>query len=185
MKSITLMSVLLMLLFTLTYSQIVKTNNTNVSNYRINKIECDIAKNESFDSTFLLSGNKIRLRCNTECFGDYSVPDTINESVVDLYQNRLFRFKLTSSLIDTQFIVTKKIIKNIYKDRIVYTKSLLVLPMIEKIDTINNTILIHAAFMYPQGMGGTDFFEDVFFDISVEGKVEFKKLILYQEPGLN
>ena len=34
-------------------------------------------------------------------------------------------------------------------------------------------------------MGGTDFFEDVFFDISVEGKVEFKKLILYQEPGLN
>jgi hypothetical protein len=183
MKPLAFMSVLLITLFTLSYSQTKNDSRPKVSNQAIRKIECNIFKDESFDSTFIMNGNIIRLRCTTECQGDYSVPDTINESVVDLYQNRLFRFKLKSSEIDTQFVVTKEIIKEIYKDRNVYIKSLLVYPRIESIDTLNKTILIHAAFMYPRGLGGTDFFDDVLFDVTSKGKLVFKEILEYQEPG--
>jgi hypothetical protein len=185
MKTLAFMTALLITLFTLSYSQTKNDSSPKVSNRTIRKIECNIFKDESFDSTFIMNGNKIRLSCNTECQGDYSVPDTINESVVELFQNRLFRFKLKGSTIDTQFVVTKEIIKEIYKDRNVYIKSLLVYPRIESIDTLNKTILIQAAFMYPRGLGGTDFFEDVLFEITSKGKVVFKELIYYQQPGKN
>ncbi len=59
------------------------TDNYKSSKYSFRKIEYK-KQDESFDSTFVMKGNKVRLSCNTECFNDFSITDTINDSIINL-----------------------------------------------------------------------------------------------------
>jgi hypothetical protein len=185
MRHIPLISIIALALFSFCCSQTKKNSQPLSSNYITKEIECNIFEEESFDSTFMVNGEETRLKCSTECFEKYSVPDTINDSIVEIYQDRLFRFSLKNSLVDTQFVVSKELIKNYYGDQNTYLKSLLVLPSIENIDTLNNSVLIHSAFMFPSGLGGSDFFEDVLFEITSRGKVIFKEIKEYKDTGFN
>jgi len=147
------------------------------------KVGCDIQKDESFDTTIIINNSKVRLKCITECFNEFTIFDTINDSLVKLYQDRLFKFTIRSQQIEKEIIVTKKLIKKEYTDILTYEKSLMVYPRFEKIDTANNSLMIHAAFMYPRGLLGTDFYDDVFFELTLDGKVIFIKIVPYQAPG--
>lgn len=148
--------------------------------YRFQKIEY-VKQNESFDSIFIMNGNKVRLTCNTECFNDFSIADTINDSTINLYQDRFLKFVLTSNEIDTQIVVTKEIIKNIYNDNSTYKNSVLALPRIEKINSTNNCILIHSLFLYPSSLVGTNFLEEIRFEITMKGKVSFNEVLMPPE----
>jgi hypothetical protein len=185
MKSLSLFSFLILAMLCLCCNQTKKISDSKSTKYQTKKISCNIFTEESFDSTFKFKGDGTTLKCKTECFNDYVVPDTINDSIIELYQERLFRFSLKNSIVDTQFVVTKELIKDKYSDRNVYNKSLLVYPRIEHIDTLKNTILIHSEFMYPSGLEGTDFFESILFEINLRGQVTLKEIKEYEEPGMD
>lgn len=148
--------------------------------YSFQKIEYK-KQNESFDSTFIMKGNKIRLSCNTECFNDFSIADTINDSTINLFQDRFLKFVLTSNEIDTQIVVTKEIIKDIYNNNLTYKSSVLAFPRIEKINSNNNSILIHSLFLFPSCLVGTNFLEEISFEITMKGKVSFKEVLMPPE----
>lgn len=157
---------------------------TKRSNYSINEIEGIPTKEESFDTMLRFNGDSIRLKCLTKCEKKFSISDTINDSTVNLYQDRYFEFELQNNSKEIQFKVTKNLIKDHYNDS-TFRKSLLVYPSIDLIDTVKKTINIRSAFMYPSGLGGTDFFETVLFEISLDGKVKLIKVIPYQQPGMD
>lgn len=150
--------------------------------YAFQKIEYK-KQDESFDSTFILKGDKIRLSCYTESFIDFSIADTINDSIVNLYQDRFLNFSLSSNKIDTQIVVTKEIIKNIYNDNSTYKSSVLAFPRIEKINATNNSVLIHSLFLYPSSLDGTNFLEEITFEINMKGKVFFKEVLMPSEEA--
>lgn len=156
-----------------------KKETTN-KKYSFQKIEYK-THDESFDSTFIVNGNKVRLSCITECFNDFSIADTINDSIINLYHDRFLKFALKSNKIDTQIVVTKEIIKNIYNDNSTYRSSVLAFPRIEKSNFSNNSVLIHTMFLYPSSLDGTNFLEEIIFEITAEGKVSFNKVILPPE----
>lgn len=133
--------------------------------------------NESFDSTFVLKGDTVRLVCTTECFNDFSIPDTVNGSMINLYQDRFLKFELTSNKIDTQIVVTKEIIKNLYHDNSTYKSSVLAFPRIEKVNAATNSVLIHTLFLYPGSLDATNFMEEIIFEITAKGKVSFTEVI--------
>ena len=149
----------------------------------IQKVACNIQKNESFDTTVILNNIKVRLKCITECSDGFTIYDTINDTLVKLYQDRLFKFILQSQKTEKEIIVTKRLLKKEYPDILIYDRSIMVYPRFEKIDSLNNSLMIHAAFMNPRGLLGTDLFDDVFFEITPDGKVVFNKIVPYQEPG--
>jgi hypothetical protein len=64
----------------------------------------------------------------------------------------------------------------------VYEKSVLAFPRFEKIDTSENAVMIHARFLFPRGLEGSDEFDDIFFDIRPDGTVFLKKIEPYN-PG--
>jgi hypothetical protein len=163
-----------------------KTASTHgkTNNLITRKAECYISPNESFDSTFVINGEPNRLQCITECFGDYIVNDTINDSTIVLYRNRIFNFKLKNNEIDTQLVVTKDLIKEPYGVNSTFRNSVISFPKINAIDSENNSILMSLYFLYPIGLEGTDFFETIIFEITLKGKVNFKKIIPYEEPGV-
>jgi hypothetical protein len=185
MRSLSFLSITLLGIIILCCKPTRTTNDVKQSNYIAKKIDCNVFHEESFDSTFSINGENIRLICKTECLNDFIVPDTINDSIINLYQDRLFKFTLKNYVVDTQFVVTKELIKDKYPDINVYLKSLLVYPRIDSIDTAKNAIIIHSAFMYPNGLEGTDFFESVLFEISARGKVKLIEIQDYEEPGLD
>lgn len=156
-----------------------KKETTN-KKYSFQKIEYK-KQNESFDSTFIMNSNKVRLTCNTECLNDFSIADTINDSTINLYQDRFLKFVLTSNEIDTQIVVTKEIIKDIYNSNSTYKSSVLAFPRIEKINFNNNSILIHSLFLYPSSLIGTNFLEEISFEITLKGKVSFNEVLLPPE----
>jgi len=178
MKIVAIISILI-----ISYSCYSQTNTYNSKNAE--KIGCNIYNEESFDTVFIMNGNSYNLICKTECNDDYTVPDTSRLGFIKLYQDRLFRFTLKSAVVDTQFIVTKELIKNQYKSHSVYLRSLLVYPRIESIDTVRKTILISAAFMYPSGLDGTDFCDDVTFYMDLNGKITLNKIKYYEPPGMD
>lgn len=155
-------------------------DNYNSLKYSFRKIEYN-KQDESFDSTFIMNGHKVRLSCNTECFNDFSIADTINDTIINLYKDRFLKFTLKNYKIDTQIVVTKEIIKNIYNDNSTYKSSVLAFPRIEKIDRTNNSILIHTMFLYPSSLNGTNFLEEIIFEVAAEGKVSLHKVILPPE----
>jgi len=163
----TIIFVLVLLLF---YCSCSNQKKENRKKYSFQKIEYK-KQNESFDSTFVMNGNKVRLTCNTECFNDFPIADTINDSTIYLYQDRFLKFMLKSNKIDTQIIVTKEIIRNIYNNNLTYNNSVLANPRIEKIDTDANFFLIHSLFLYPFSLDGTNYLEEIIFKLSLEGKV--------------
>lgn len=137
--------------------------------------------NESFDTTLVVNGKMVRLAGTTGCFDDFSIADTINDSTINLYQDRFLKFALTSNEIDTQIVVSKEIIRNLYNDNATYKKSVLAFPRIEKINSGNNSILVHSLFLYPGTLDGTNFLEEISFEISTKGKVSFKEVLLPPE----
>lgn len=153
------------------------TKKTTLKKYKFQKITCTVKKYESFDSTFFVNQNKIRLLCNTECFNDYSISDTINDSIINLYQDRFFKFSIMSNNVDTQIVVSKTIIKNIYNNNSTYNNSVLALPRIEKIYKATHSILIHSLFVYPRGLDGTNFLEEITFELSMKGKITSVKVL--------
>jgi len=159
-------------------------NENKKSKFSIIKIKGIPTKEESFDTTFRFNSDSMRLKCLTKCDENFSISDTINDSIVNLYQDRFFEFVLQNNSKDFQFKVTKDLIKDHYSDS-TFRKSVLVYPSIDSIDTVKKTIIIRSAFMYPSGMGGTDFFETVLFEISANGKVKLNKVIPYQQPGMD
>ncbi|HEY4788575.1 MAG TPA: hypothetical protein VIH57_21140 [Bacteroidales bacterium] len=156
----------------------------NKSKFSIHEIKSEITKEESFDTILRLKGGKIRFQCYTKCDDPYSVSDTINDSTINLYQNRYFDIKLQNDSTKTKLKITKELIKEVYGD-MTFKKSLLVYPSIDSLDTIKNIIKFKALFMYPGGLGGTDFFETIIFDISLNGKVKFDKIIHYEQPEID
>jgi len=148
--------------------------------YSFQKIEYQ-KQNESFDSTFVMNGNKVRLTCTAECFNDFSIADTINDSTINLYQDRFLKFVLTSNKIDTQIVVTKEIIKDLYDSNSTYRSSVLAFPRIEKINSDTSSVLVHALFLYPGSLIGTNFLEEISFEITLKGKVSFPKVLLPPE----
>ncbi len=172
----TLIYVLVSLLFC--FSCINK--KTTEKKYSFRKIEYK-KQNESFDSTFIMNGNKVRLSCITECFNDFSIADTINDSIIKLYQDRFLKFALKSNKIDTQIVVTKELIKDIYNDNSTYKSSVLAFPRIEKISSTNNSIFIHSLFLYPGSLVGTNFLEEISFEITLKGKVLFNEVLMPPE----
>ncbi|MDP3444483.1 MAG: hypothetical protein Q8T08_16615 [Ignavibacteria bacterium] len=172
----TLIYVLVLLLFCFSCNQKKKTDKK----YSFQKIEYK-KQNESFDSTFIVNGNKVRLTCNTECFNDFSIADTINDSTINLYQDRFLKFVLTSNVIDTQIVVSKEIIKDIYNNNSTFKSSVLAFPRIEKINYNNNSIEIHSLFLFPSGLIGTNFLEEISFEISLKGKVSFNEVLMPPE----
>lgn len=148
--------------------------------YSFQEIECK-KYDESFDSTFVVNGNKVRLVCNTECFNDCTIADTINDSIINLYPDRFLKFELKSNTIDTQFVVTKQIIKNIYHDNSTYRSSVLAFPRIEKINSAGNSVLIHTMFLCPGSFDATNFLEEIVLEITAEAKVSVHKIILPPE----
>jgi len=178
MRTLIYFLVLLLLGFSCTGKK--ATNDYKSLKYSFQKIEYK-KHNESFDSTFILEGNHVRLLCNTECFNDFSIADTINDSIINLYQDRFLKFELTSNKIDTQIVVTKEIIKNIYNDNSTYKSSVLAFPRIEKINFATNSVLVHTMFLYPGSLDATNFLEEIILEITAEGKVSFNKVILPPE----
>lgn len=152
------------------------------SQYTIHKIACIISDEESFDTTFTIKNDKYHLSCQTECFKEYSINDTINDSTINAYQNRFLRFHLKNNETDTVFIITKDLIRLKYDDNATYNQSILVLLKLKSIDYAHESIRISTAFMYPIGLEGTDFFEEVLFDIQSDGKVVLKDIIDYENP---
>jgi len=173
----TLIFVLVLLLFCFSCSNQKKKTDKK---YSFQKIEYK-KQNESFDSTFVMNGNKVRLTCNTECFNDFSIADTINDSTINLYQDRFLKFVLTSNDIDTQIVVSKEIIEDIYNNNSTYKSSVLAFPRIEKINSNNNSILIHSLFLYPSSLVGTNFLEEISFEITMKGKVSFNEVLMPPE----
>ena len=163
-----------------------ESDNYKSSKYSFQKIEYK-KQAELFDSTFIMKGNKVRLSCYTECFTDFSIADTINDSIINLYQDRFIKFELKSNQLDTQIVVTKEIIKDIYNNNSTYKRSVLAFPRIEKISSSTNSVLIHAMFLYPGSLDATNFLEEIIFEITAKGNVSFNKVILPpEEPsGLN
>lgn len=162
---------LVLLLFCFSCNQKKKTDKK----YSFQKIEYK-KQNESFDSIFVMNGNKVRLTCNTECFNDFSILDTINDSTINLYQDRFLKFVLTCNELDTQIVVSKEIIKDIYNNNSTYKSSVLAFPQIEKINFNNNSILIHSLFLYPSSLVGTNFLEEISFEITIKGKVSLNEV---------
>jgi hypothetical protein len=152
------------------------------SNVNVQKGECYISPNESFDSLFIINGNQTRLKCITECYGEFIVNDTINDSTIVQYRNRRFIFTLKNQKIDTQIVVTKDLVKEVYENEFTFKNSVIASPRIDSIDALNNSILLSSFFLYPHGLAGTDFFETILFEITLNGKVNFKKIIPYEEP---
>lgn len=161
-------------------------DNYKSAKYSFQKIEYK-KQAESFDSTFILKGNKVRLLGRTECFTDFSIADTINDSIINLYQDRFIKFELKSNQIDTQIVVTKEIIKDLYNNNSTYKQSVLAFPRIETVSSFTNSILIHTMFLYPGSLDATNFLEEIIFEITAEGNVSFNKVILPpEEPsGMN
>jgi hypothetical protein len=151
--------------------------------YLSKNVECTVQNGEFFDTTFILNSTNVRLKCMTNCLKNFSVYDTLYNEI-DVYQDRYFKFSLKGQKTDTQFVVTKQLIKKSYEDNLKYKNSVLAFPHIEKIDPVNNLILINAAFLYPRGMGGTDFFDEILFEISMAGRVKLKKIIPYKPPEM-
>ena len=150
--------------------------------YKVKKISCDITNEESFDTIIEFNGNKTQLSCITECYGDFVVGDTIKEdSTINLYQNRLFRFHLKNQFIDTSFTVTKELLKESYKENSTYQESIIYQPKIDSIDYKKQSIVVNCAFLFPAGKEGTDFFELVKFEITSNGKVILNKIISLSE----
>lgn len=154
--------------------------NCGTLKYSFREIECK-KYNESFDSTFVVNGNRIRLTCNTECFNDYTIADTINDSIVNLYPDRFLKFELKSNTIDTQFVVTKQIVKNIYNDNSTYRSSVLAFPRLEKINPAGNSVFIRTMFLFPSSFDATNFLEEIVLEITAEAKVSVYKVILPPE----
>ena len=171
-----LISVLALLIFCFSCNQLKKNNKK----YSFQKIEYK-KQNESFDSTFIMNGHKVRLSCNIEHFNDFSIADTINDTIINLYKDRFLKFILKSYKVDTQIVVTKETIKDIYNDNSTYKSSVLAFPSIQKIDTANNSILIHTMFLYPASLNGTNFLEEIIFEVTGEGKVSLNKVIMPPE----
>jgi hypothetical protein len=178
MKWIVLLSIVLLVFGCHTNNEIRK------SKYSLVKINDIPTKEESFDTTLRFQSDSIRLKCVTKCEADFSVSDTINDSIVNLYQDRYFEFVLQHNSKKIQFNVTKNLIKDHYNDS-TFRKSVLVYPAVDSIDTVRKTIIIRSAFMYPSGLGGTDFFETILFEISPDGNVKLNKVIPYQDPGFD
>lgn len=171
-----LINILVLLFVCFSCGQKVKT----VRKYSFQKIEY-IAQNESFDSTFVLNGGKVRLTGATACFSDFSIVDTINDSTINLYQDRFLKFVLTSNEIDTQVVVSKEIIKDLYNNNSTYKSSVLAFPRIGKINPEDNSILIQAFFLYPNSLLGTNFLEELRFEMTMNGKVSFKEVVMPPE----
>lgn len=151
---------------------------------RTQKVECVILPNELFDTILIFHGSKLGIKCITECIGEYQISDTINDTLVKQYRERQFRFIITGNQ-TKGCIVTKKLFRKDYPDRLVYEKSVLAFPRFEKIDTSENAVMIHACFLFPKGLEGTDEFDDIFFDIRPDGTVFLKKIEPYQAPSTN
>ena len=149
----------------------------NGSQYSYQKVEAEI-NNQSFDSTVVIKGNKVRLKCNTECFDNFSIADTLNDSTINLYQDRFLKFTLTSNQIEKQVVVTKELIKAVYNNNSTYKNSVLAFPRIEKVDPVANSVLIHSLFLYPNSLDGTNFLEEIIFELTTDGKVVFKQVML-------
>jgi hypothetical protein len=146
------------------------------------KVECEIQKDESFDTAVMVNNSKFNLKCFTECGTEFTIFDTINDTLVKQYRDRFFKFKIQYQQFEKEIFVTKKLIKKEYDDILTYEKSVMVYPRFEKIDPENNYLMIHAKFMNPKGIPDTDFFDDVFFEIGPDGKVTLIKVVPYQEP---
>ncbi len=102
-------------------------------------------------------------------------------SYLNLYQDRFLKFALKSTKTDTQIVVTKEIIKNIYNNNSTYKSSVLAFPRIEKINSATNSVLIHTMFLYPGSLDATNFLEEIIFEITAKGEVSFNKVILPPE----
>ncbi|MEI8007463.1 MAG: hypothetical protein WCI48_14750 [Bacteroidota bacterium] len=151
---------------------------------RTQKVECLIQPSELFDTVLIFHGSKLGIRCITECAGEFLINDTINDTLVKQYRDRQFRFIITGEQ-TKGCIVTKKLFRKDYPDRMIFEKSVLACPRFEKIDTSENAVMIHARFLFPKGLEGTDEFDDIFFDIRPDGTVFLKKIRLYQAPSTN
>lgn len=151
---------------------------------RTQKVECEIQPSELFDTVLVFHGRKLGIRCITECTAEFQVADTINDTLVKQYRDRQFRFIITGDQ-TKGCIVTKKMFRKDYPDRKVYEKSVLAYPRFEKIDTNENAVMIHARFLFPKGLEGSDEFDDIYFDIRPDGTVILKKIELYQAPSNN
>ncbi|GEM_PF-1320314 len=146
------------------------------------KVDCDIRKDESFDTDIIVNNSKFNLKCFTECGAEFTIYDTINDTLVKQYRDRFFKFKIQHQQFEKEILVTKKLIKKEYDDILTYEKSVMVDPRFEKIDPVNNSLMIHAKFMNPRGIPGTDLFDDVFFEIGLDGRVTLIRVVPYQEP---
>ena len=148
------------------------------------KVECLIQPYEAFDTVLIFHGSKLGIKCITECTGEYQISDTVSDTLVKQYRDRQFRFIIAGSQTKA-CIVTKKLFRKDYPDRLVFEKSVLAYPRFEKIDTSENAVMIHARFLFPKGLEGTDEFDEIFFDIRPDGTVLLKKIELYQAPSSN
>lgn len=146
------------------------------------KTECRVLPGESFDTSFLFYSESYRLRCTTLCTDDATISDTVNDSVVRLYPDRYFRFSLHTPARDTGFYVTRKLIRKDYPFPQVYEKSVLAFPRFQRTDPEGKVFEIHAFFMYPRDLEGSDVHDDIIFCITPGGKVILKSIIPYQAP---
>jgi len=154
--------------------------NIEISKYTIKEISCLVLENESFDTTIFLRGNKIRLDCKTDCYKEYTIPDTFKNEIY-LYHDRFFKFSIKSSDIDTQLVVSKELFNDTYKNNMTYRRSVIGLPRIKSIDTTSNSILMKCVFAFPSSIFGTDFFEEIDFNISAKGEATFKEVIPFDD----
>lgn len=152
--------------------------------YSVQKMEYK-KQNESFDSTFVMNGNKVRLTGRIECLNDFSIADTINDSTVNLYQDRFLKFEIVSNEVDTQIVVTKEIIKDLYHNNSTYKSSVLAFPRMEKIDAANHSVLIHCLFLYPGSLMGTNFLEEISFEMTLKGEVTLIEILRPPEEPID
>jgi hypothetical protein len=150
--------------------------NIETNKYSSKEISCLVLENESFDTTIILKGSEVRLNCKTDCYKEYTIPDTFKNEIY-LYHDRFFKFSIKSSDVDTQFVVSKELFYDVYKNNMTFRRSVIGLPKIKGIDTTSNSILMKCVFAFPSSIFGTDFFEEIDFSISVKGDATFKEVI--------
>jgi hypothetical protein len=154
------------------------------SKYVILQEECEPEPNESFDTSVRFNNEMFRLKCVTECSKDFPLRDTLHDSIIRLYHDRSLKFHLAGPGTDTQFVFSREDIKNVKGYKLGYENSTIALIGIDSIDTARNTFVIRVAHLYPDGLGGTDFFDDIYLDINLKGRISVRRIVPYTEPGM-
>ena len=159
-----------------------KVVNTQIRNFKEQKIDCNFYGKDFVDSVILFNNDTLKISAYTSCFGDYIIRDTIfyTDTIINLHQDRILNIFIKDSNHKISTIFGKNDIKDLYKDNLTFNKSILARPFIEGIDFNNRKVYFSIFFCYPQNLEG-DFGERIKFSVDFNGKIQGKDVFIEEE----